>query len=179
MNRVQKQQQVEELKQVSEQAACLVFSGIEGMNAEDTAKLRCELRETGSRMKVFKNTVAHITFQDSDLAVLQQDLSGSTAVIWNTQDAVAPAKICVRIAKELESLKIKSGYHAGKRLDSQEVKTLASLPSLDELRGNILGLLQAVPSKLLSQLNAPATHVLLVMQARHDKEAKSGSTGNG
>lgn len=175
MDRAQKQQQVEQLKEIGEQAECLVFSGIEGMDAEGVAKVRRELHQTGSQMMVCKNTLARIAFQDSDLAAVQQDLRGSTALVWNTQDAVAPAKVCVRIAKELESLKIKSGYHAGKRLDPQAVKTLASLPSLDELRGTLLGVLQAVPSKLLSQLNAPATHVLLVMQARCDKQAKSGS----
>ncbi|MEM7589347.1 MAG: 50S ribosomal protein L10 [Myxococcota bacterium] len=172
VDRVQKQKQVEDLRQIGQESECLVLSSVEGVDAAQMATLRRDLHEAGCFMKVCKNRLARIAFQGSDLESLSQDFTQSTALVWSTQDAVAAAKVLVKSAKKIKPLTIKSGYSSNARLNVDEIKALASLPSLPQLRAQILGLMQAVPSKLLAQVQAPSTHLVSVLQAKVDKDSQ-------
>lgn len=172
MDRAQKEKQIEDLKQIGQEAECLVLSSVEGVDSEQMATLRKNLNEAGCLMKVCKNKLARIAFQGSDLESLSEDFVQSTAIVWSTEDAVMPAKVLVKSAKKIKPLAIKSGYSSRARLDMNEIKALADLPSLPQLRAQILGLLQAVPSKLLAQIQAPSSHLVSVLQAKVDKDSQ-------
>ncbi len=173
MDRAQKQEQIDYLKSVFGKIESMVLTSVEGLDASQVAELRKKLHESKVSFKVVKNKLAKIAISDSDVSVLGDDFIGSTAIAWSNTDAVGPAKVIVNFQKDVEKFKIKSGFNAGKRLGLDELKVLAKLPSLDELRTNILGLVQAVPAKLLAQVNAPASHMIAILQAKIDKEKES------
>ena len=100
------------------------------------------------------------------------DFKQVTAVAWHPTDPVGPAKVLTEFKKSLEKFVIKAGFQGGVRLDKAGVEALSKMPSMDEMRAQLLGVLQAVPAKLLSQLNAPAQHVVGVIEAKRAKDEK-------
>jgi large subunit ribosomal protein L10 len=120
--------------------------------------------------RVVKNKLARIAIADTDAKDLRNDFVGSTAVAWSNDNPVSPAKILVKFEKDFEKLTIKSAYNSNKRLGLESIKALATLPSLDELRAQLLGLFTSPASRLLAQVNAPAQHVVGVLQAKVDKD---------
>jgi large subunit ribosomal protein L10 len=121
--------------------------------------------------KVVKNTLAKKALEGTDMSVLADDFKAETAIAWSNTDAVSPAKVLVKFKKDVEKLGIKAGYNSGQRLDESAVEALSKLPSLDELRSKLLGLMTAVPTKLVQQVNAPGAQLARVIQARVDKDA--------
>lgn len=170
MERAQKQEQIDTLKGIFANSESLVLSSIEGLNAEEITGVRKKLHENGVQFKVFKNKLANLALKDTDASDMCQDFSGSTAIAWSADDAVGPAKLLIEFEKQIKKFKVKSGFNARARLGHDAVKALSKLPSLDELRSTLLGLLQAVPAKLLAQVNAPAQNLVGVLQAKCDKE---------
>lgn len=173
MDRAQKQEQVDFLKDVFGSVESIVLASVEGLDATQVSTLRRRLHDAGVEFKVIKNKLARIAAQETPASVLFEDFANSTAMAWSKTDAVAPAKVLVKFQEGLDTFKIKSGFNAGKRLQLDNLKALASLPSLEELRAQLLGAVQAVPAKLLAQINAPATHVVGVVQAKIDKEKEA------
>lgn len=173
MIRTEKQEQIESLRGIFSDVESVVLSSVEGLDAAQVAGLRRKLHEAGVGFKVVKNKLAKLAAQDTDVRAIAEDFVGATAIAWSTTDAVTPAKVLVKFQDEVESFKIKAGYNAGLRLDLPSLKALATLPSLEELRAQLLGLMQAVPARLLAQVNAPASHVIGVMQAKVDKDKEA------
>ncbi len=173
MEKAQKQEQLVFLKQVFEGVSSLVIASVEGINAAQVTDLRRRLHTAGVDFKVIKNKLAKIAIKDSSLETLDGDFVGSTAMAWSMHDAVAPAKVLIQFQKDVERFQIRAGYNAGMRLDSDAVKALASLPSLEELRATLLGLMQAVPAKMLGQISAPAGHVVGVIHAKQEKDKET------
>lgn len=170
MDRAQKQEHLDFLKSVFSDVSSLVLSSVEGMNAEEVTDLRRRLHKAGVDFRVIKNKLAKIAAKDSAMEQLDADFVGSTAIAWSKTDAVTPAKVLIQFQKDVEKFQIRAGYNAGMRLDLNAVKALAELPSLEELRARLLGLMQAVPAKLLAQIQAPASHIVGVLQAKVDKD---------
>jgi large subunit ribosomal protein L10 len=170
MERADKEQQIDFLKGVFGNAESIVLTSVEGLNAAEVSTLRRKLHEGGVGFKVIKNKLARLAADSTPVKALFEDFKDSTAIAWSDSDAVAPAKILVKYQEDLEKFEIKAGYNAGKRLDLASVKAFAKLPSLDELRAQLLGVLQAVPARLLAQVNAPASHVVGVIQAKVEKD---------
>lgn len=170
MDRVQKQEQIDFLKDVFASAESIVLGSVQGLDGNQVATLRRKLHESGIQFKVVKNKLAKIAVDTTPAKPLFDDFVNQTAIAWSTTDAVGPAKILVKYQKDVEKFEIRSGFNAGNRLDLAAVKAFAKLPSLDELRAQLLGVMQAVPAKLLAQVNAPASHVLGVIQAKVDKD---------
>lgn len=170
MEKPTKEQQISFVKDLFAKAECLVLTNIEGLNASEVSSLRRGLHEANIGFKVIKNKLARKAIADSSAKVLFDDFIGSTAVAWSNDNPVAPAKILVKFEKELEKLKLKAGFNADKRLDVEGIKALSKLPSLDELRAQLLGLFTAPASRLLAQINAPASHTIGVLQAKIDKD---------
>src|SRR5690606_28255186 len=100
----------------------------------------------------------------------EQDFKAETAIAWSNTDAVAPAKVVAKFKEDVEKFSIKAGFNAGQRLDEAAADALSKLPSLDELRSTLLGLMQAVPTKLVRQINTPAQQVAGGLNARVNKE---------
>lgn len=175
MDRVEKAKQIDFLKSVFSNSESMILTGVEGLQAGQLSGLRKKLRESEVRFQVVKNKLAKIALKETGAAVLNDDFVGSTAVAWSEKDAVAPAKILVDFQKEEEDFLIKSGFNSGQRLDIQGIKTLASLPSLKELQAQLLGLMKAVPTKMVAQISAPSSHLVGVLQAKVEKEKESAT----
>lgn len=170
MNRAEKEQEVGYLRDALKSVEGLVLTSLKGLTVEQVTELRRRLHDAGVSYKVVKNTLAKKAIEGTDLSVLSMDFKAETAIAWSNTDAVAPAKVVAKFKEEVDKFSIKAGYNAGQRLDKTAVDALAKLPSLDELRSQMLGLLQAVPAKLVRQINAPMQQVAGVIQARVTKE---------
>lgn len=170
MEKQDKQEHINFIKGIFSEAESLVLSSIEGMNASEVTDLRKSLHENDVSFKVVKNKLAKLALKDTDASEMTQDFTGSTAIAWSNSDAVGPAKMLVKFSKDVKKFKIKSGFNSSSRLDAEAIKELSKLPSLEELRAQLLGLVQAVPAKLMAQINAPAQHIVGVVQAKCDKD---------
>ncbi|MDA0712715.1 MAG: 50S ribosomal protein L10 [bacterium] len=173
MNRVEKQEQIDFLKNIFADSESVVLSSVQGLNATEISSLRKNLHEAGVGFKVIKNKLARIAAANTPVQVLNDDFINSTAIAWSAKDAVAPAKILVKFKKEIEKFELKAGYNAGKRLAVADINAFANMPSLEELRAQMLGTLLAVPAKLLAQIQAPASHIIGVVNAKVEKEKES------
>jgi large subunit ribosomal protein L10 len=170
MEKITKEQQISFVKDLFAKAECLVLTNVEGLNASEISQLRRGLHEANIGFKVVKNKLARKALADTSAKVLFDDFVGSTAVAWSEDNPITPAKILVKFEKELEKLKLKAAFNGDKRLDVEGIKALSKLPGLQELRAQLLGLMTASASQLLSQINAPASHLVGVLQAKMDKE---------
>lgn len=170
MERTDKEEQIEFLKGVFGSAESIVLTSVQGLDAAQVSTLRRQLHEAGVGFKVIKNKLARIAADSTPVKALFEDFANSTAIAWSDKDAVAPAKVLVKYQEGCEKFEIKAGFNAGARLDLAKVKAFAALPGLDELRAQLLGAINGVPAKLLAQINAPASHVVGVIQAKVDKD---------
>lgn len=173
MDRNQKKAQVKELTDVFANVAGAVLTGVSGLTVADANTIRRKFHTAGVQYKVVKNTLARIAANASDLKVISEKFVGPTAIAWHPTDAVAPAKVAVELQKELDRLELKAGYMGGQALDLGGVKALASLPSKDELRAQLLGVINAPAQKLLAQINAPGQQLAGVIQAHVDEQEKA------
>ena len=126
--------------------------------------LRAEMRAAGASLKVAKNRLARLALEGSEIESIGEYLSGPT-VLGYSEDPVAAAKVLVKFAKKNEKLEVLGGAMGSTALDLAGVKALAELPSLDELRGKLVGLLQAPAGKLASVTQAPAGQLARVFGA--------------
>ena len=156
MDRAQKTELVSELNSTFNEVGVVVITRNLGMTVAQSTDLRTKMRAAGASYKVAKNRLAKIAAEGTDYAVLADLLTGPTALATSA-DPVAAAKVAVDFAKTNDKLEIVGGAMGKQLLDAEGVKALASLPSLDELRGKIVGLLQAPASKLAAVTQAPAS----------------------
>lgn len=148
-----KQPIVDEIKGYVADAKSAVLVDYRGLTvAEDTA-LRKELREAGVVYKVYKNTLMKRAFEGTDYEQLFQHLDGPTAVAFGIEDATAPARILAKHAKTVEALEFKGAVVEGTYYDVDGVKTIASIPSREELISKLLGSLQSPITNLARVLN--------------------------
>ena len=126
--------------------------------------------EAGASYKVAKNRLAKLALKDTDYTGLDEFLSGPTALAWS-EDPVAAAKAAVDFAKSNDKLEIVGGSMGTQVLDEAGVKALASMPSLDELRGKLVGLVNAPATKVAQVVNAPANKLARVFGAYGASEA--------
>lgn len=173
MDKATKQEQILFVKNLFANAECVVLANIEGLKAAEVSDLRRGLHNSQIGFKVIKNKLARKALADTSAKVLFDDFAGSTAIAWSDDNPVTPAKLLVKFDKDLEKLQLKAGFNCDARLSVEEIKALSELPSLDELRAQLLGLFTASAAKLLSQINAPASHVVGVLQAKMDKDKEN------
>ena len=164
MDRSKKEALVAELHQDFEENNLVVVTHQSGLTVSEVSDLRRQMREAGCKFKVTKNRLAKIALKETKFEALEDAFTGPTAIALS-EDPVAAAKIAVEFANENEKLTIVGGALDADILDADGVKTLAKLPSLDELRGKIVGLLQAPATKVAGVLQAPAGQLARVMGA--------------
>ena len=170
MNRSEKTDAVSALHATFTEAAVVVVTRNAGLTVADSSDLRAKMREAGAVFKVSKNRLAKIALKDTQYESLGELLTGPTALATST-DPVAAAKVAVEFAKTNDRLEIVGGAMGDSVLDVDGVKALASMPSLDELRGTIVGLLQAPATKIAQLSTAPAAKLARVFGAYAAKEA--------
>lgn len=169
MDRAQKSELVAELKQTLSETSVVVVTRNLGLTVAQSTALRTRMREAGAGYKVAKNRLALIAIEGTTYANISDLLTGPTALATST-DPVAAAKVAVDFAKTTDRFEIVGGAMGDTILDVNGVRALAALPSLDELRATIVGLIQAPATKLAQLANAPAAKLARVFGAYAAKE---------
>ncbi|MEN9574620.1 MAG: hypothetical protein RL514_2475 [Verrucomicrobiota bacterium] len=142
-----------------------------GLTVPHFNELRTRLRKSGAEAHVVKNSIFRIAAQEAGLADLSGALTGQMAVVTGQKDVSAAAKTLKNFAAEFEKPKLKFGHLGNKRLEAVELLALAELPSLEVLRGKLLGVLQAPAQKLAALINTPGSQLARVIKAKADKAA--------
>jgi large subunit ribosomal protein L10 len=168
MERAVKAEQVAELKGVFATTNTVVVAHYAGLTVAEMQVLRKQARQSGATVKVAKNRLAKIALEGTDVASIGPLLKGPTLIAYSN-DPVGASKVAVDFAKGHERFVILGGAMGKTALDLNGVKALASLPSLDELRAKIVGLIQAPATKIAQVINAPATKVARVVHAYASK----------
>lgn len=171
LTREQKKEEVAELGEKFARATSVFVADYRGLDVEAQSELRGQLRgleDAECEYRVAKNTLLKLASEGSDAAVLKEHFSGPTAVAIGYGDPVSVAKVLVKYAKDHEVFEIKGAMLDGKALDESEIATLATLPTLIELRGKLVGLLQAPATKLVRLLSEPGGQLARLVAARKD-----------
>ncbi|MBQ8481354.1 MAG: 50S ribosomal protein L10 [Alphaproteobacteria bacterium] len=159
MNREEKTELLAELNGIFQGAESVVLAEYIGLTVAEAEALRKKIREAGASLRVTKNRIARLALKDTKFEGLT-DLFKGPVIMAYANDPIAACKACVQFAKENEKLVIVGGALSDKMLTLNEIKELASIPSMDELRAKLIGLLQA-----------PASKVARVCKAYSEKEA--------
>jgi len=168
VDRSQKKKLVDSLHDVLSKTELVVITQQSGMTVAEVTTLRRQMRAAGANFKVTKNRLARRALEGTKFAQLAPLFKGPTAVAYST-DPVAAAKVAVSYANANEKLTIVGGAMGETLLDSNGVKALATLPSLNELRGKLVGLLQTPATRIAQVLQAPAGQLARVVGAYANK----------
>lgn len=177
LTRAQKEQEVAELRESFARATSVFVADYRGLDVQAVHDLRKRLRGEGAgryEYRVTKNTLLRRAVEGSSLAPLEASFDGPTSIAIAYGDPVRLAKLLVDWAKGHEVFKLKAGWLEGRPLAREEIATLATLPSLEELRGRIVGLLLAPATKLVRVVAAPAAQLARVVEARRGSLAEGG-----
>ena len=164
MDRAQKAEAVASLQQVFGTTNVVVVCHYAGLTVAQMSVLRRQMRQAGASVKVAKNRLAKIALEGTDVASIGALLKGPTLLAYSS-DPVAAPKVASDFAKTNENLVILGGAMGATALNPERVKALAALPSLDELRAKLVGLIVAPATKIARVVNAPAAKVARVFGA--------------
>jgi large subunit ribosomal protein L10 len=170
MDRSQKADVVDALKSVFAETSVVVVTRNLGLSVAQSTDLRLKMRDAGAQFKVTKNSLALIALEGSRYSPLGELLTGPTALATSA-DPVAAAKVAVDFAKTTDRFEIVGGAMGDTLLDVNGIKALAALPSLDQLRATIVGLVQAPATKIARTVLEPAAQLARIFTAYAAKEA--------
>ncbi|HEX7886497.1 MAG TPA: 50S ribosomal protein L10 [Phenylobacterium sp.] len=170
MDRAQKQEAIETLKGVFADAGTVVVTHYMGLTVAEMTDLRGRLRQEGAQLQVVKNTLATKALDGSIGDEGDALFKGPVAIAF-ASDPVSAAKVATQYAKENDKFSVIGGFMGQQVLDKSSVTALAALPSLDQLRAKIVGLVQAPATKIAGILQAPAGQLARVMGAYAAKDA--------
>lgn len=141
----------------------------QGLKVAPITELRKRLHKAGAEMHVVKNSIFRIAAKEAGVADLAGSLAGQLAVVTGRHDVSSTAKVIKTFAAEFERPKVRFGYLKNQRLETQEILTLADLPSIEVLRAKLLGLISTPATRLVQMLNTPATQLTRVLKAKAEK----------
>ena len=168
MDRQAKESFVANLKDVFNTSAVVVVAQNTGLTVSEMNELRSAMRDAGGQIKVIKNKLTKIALDGTPLSAIEEYLNGPSMLAYS-DDPVAAPKIAIKFAKENDNFVVLGGSLPEKKIDLGEVKKLASLPSLDELRAKILGLINTPAGNIASLVNTPGTNLAQVVKAYSEK----------
>jgi len=177
LTRARKEEQIAEFKEKFARATSLYIADYRGLDVPAVSELRSKIREEGGgdyEYRVLKNSVLRRAAEGSDAAEVTEHFTGPTALAISYGDPVGLAKVLTDFAKTHEVFELKAGVLDGKAVTPAEIGTIATLPSLDELRGKLVGLIQAPAAKLARLMNAPAGQLARVVEARRKSLEEAG-----
>ncbi|MBV8131396.1 MAG: 50S ribosomal protein L10 [Alphaproteobacteria bacterium] len=169
MDRTQKQSLVDTLQQVFADTVCVVVTHQAGLNVAEATQLRRQVRSAGAGFRVTKNRLARRALAGTAFEPLSGLFTGPTAIAFS-RDPVAAAKVVVEFANRNDKLTIVGGGLAGRQMDAAGVRELASLPSLDELRSKLVGLLRTPATLLAVVSQATAGQIVRVLAAFAERQ---------
>jgi len=164
VDRSQKEELVASLHKTFSETNLVVVTQQSGMTVAEASDLRRKMLEAGASYKVTKNRLTRLALEGTKFEALKELFTGPTAIAVS-EDPVAAAKVAVEFAKANEKLTIVGGAMGETTLDPDAIKALATLPSLDELRGKLIGVLQAPATKVAGVVQAPASQLARVFSA--------------
>lgn len=149
----------------------MIVVNYQGLKVGPMTELRKRLLKVGAEIHIVKNSVFRVAAKEAGIADLGDALAGQIAVVTGQKDISAAAKTVKTFASEFEKPKVQFGYLNNERLEEKDVMALADLPSLDVLRGKLMGVLQAPATKLVVLLNTPGSQIARVIKAKSEKAA--------
>ncbi|WP_349371144.1 50S ribosomal protein L10 [Salinarimonas sp.] len=164
MDRAAKRELASTLNDVFTSTSVVVVAHYSGLSVADMQKLRAQMKQAGATVKVAKNRIAKIALEGTEVASISELLQGPTLLAYS-EDPVAAPKAAVDFAKTNDKLVILGGAMGATALNPDGVKALATMPSLDELRGTLIGLIQAPATKIAQLSTAPAAKLARVFGA--------------
>ena len=168
MNKEKKQSYIKEMAAQFEKSEAVLVTHYQGLSVKQLDNLRKQMREYGIQFKITKNRITKIALQKSRCKDLSNLFTGPTAVALS-EDAISSAKILTKFSKENENLKILGGIMGKEILDVAAVANVATLPTLDEARAKIIGILRSPAQKIVSILLAPASKIAILALEKSKK----------
>ena len=168
MNKDKKKIYIDEMKNFFSKTSSVFVTHYQGLTVNQIDELRSEMRKHGILFKITKNRITKLALEGSKFKKLENLFSGPTAVAFS-EDAITSAKILTKFAKKNKSLKIIGGIMEDEPLSVEEVEKIATLPTLDEARGQIVGILSAPAQKIISILLAPGAKIAILAHAKSKK----------
>ena len=172
MKRSSKNDFVLKLKDELKESSSLIVTQYSGLSVQQTDELRKEMRSSGAKFKVTKNRLTKIALAETQYESILGLFNGPTAIAYSS-DPIAPAKVAVNFDKKFEKFKIIGGGFDGEKIDLEKINFLATLPSLDELRGKLVGLISAPAQKIASIVKEPAGQIARLISAQSENLDKS------
>lgn len=170
MDRAEKAELVSTLQDALAQSGAIVVAHYAGLSVSEMESLRVQMKEAGGRVKVAKNRLAKLALKQTDVADISGLLTGPTVLAYSEDPVTAP-KIAVKFAEKNQKFVVLGGAMGSTGLDADGVKALATMPSLDELRAKIAGLLTQPAAKIAAVTQAPGAQIARVLAAYADKGA--------
>ena len=168
MNKNKKKTYIEEMKNFFSKTSSVFVTHYQGLTVKQIDDLRSEMRKHGILFKITKNRITKLALEGSKYKKLENLFSGPTAVVFS-EDAITSAKILTKFAKKNPSLKIIGGIMEEETLSVEQVQKIATLPTLDEARANIVGILTTPAQKIISILLAPGSKIAILAHAKSKK----------
>ena len=168
MNKDKKKNYIEEMKNFFNKTSSIFVTHYQGLTVKEIDELRTEMRKHGILFKITKNRITKLALAGSKFEKLENLFTGPTAVTFS-EDAITSAKILTKFAKKNSNLKIIGGIMEKEPLSVEDVEKIATLPTLDEARAKIVGILSAPAQKILSILLAPGAKIAILALAKSKK----------
>ena len=172
MKRSEKKEFVQKLKDEINSSSSVIVAHYSGLTVDESNQLRSEMRNNGARFKVTKNRLTKLALEQTQFKDITDLFTGPTAIAYS-DNPVAPAKVAVNFEKKIEKFKIIGGGFDGEKINLEKINFLATLPSLDELRGQIIGLISAPAQKIASIVKEPAGQMARLVSAQSKSLEKS------
>ena len=172
MKRSEKKDFVSNLKEDFSNTTSVIVAEYSGLTVTETEQIRKEMRDNGAKFKVTKNRLTKLAISETQFKEISGFFKGPTAIAYS-DDAVAPAKVAVNFEKKFENFKIIGGGYNGEKIDRDKIDFLAKLPSLDELRGKIIGLLSAPAQKIASITIEPGAQIARLISSNSSNKQES------
>ncbi len=173
--RAEKQSISNEYKTRLNSSPFFIVVDYKGLKVGPITELRKRLAKSGAEMHVVKNSMFRLAAKEAGVADLDGALTGQIAVITGQRDVSTTAKVLKTFASEFDKPKIKFGYLNSKRLEAADILVLADLPSLDVLRGTLLGLINTPATRLVRTIKEPASQLARVIKAKAEKETPAAA----
>jgi len=168
MNKEQKKQYIEEMTAQFDKSEAVIVTHYQGLTVSQLDDLRKKMREQGVKFKITKNKITKLALEKTKCKDITNLFTGPTAVAMS-EDAITSAKILTKFSKENENLKILGGIMGSDILDVEGVQNVATLPTLDEARAKIVGILRSPAQKIASILLAPASKIAILALEKSKK----------